>query len=218
MVLTKASDTALTLVNVSIRLAPMRFLTSMAMAGLPLRRVIVVASAKVERIVAMSLACTTALGPATTGSAATSSGVSISDGTLTAYLPCEPSILPAATRLLEAPTAPISWSSCSPYEDSFIGSMTTSTRSSREPCSEPSRTPGTSSMRSRSSRAAAASTRSGNSPDSVTTSTGNSEMLTSVTTGSSAACGRSALPSCTLERVSCSAVARLVCGWNSTST
>jgi len=34
----------------------------------------------------------------------------------------------------------------------------------------------------------------------------------------SAACGKSALASCTLLRVSCSAVARLVCGWNSTST
>ena len=92
----------------------MRFLTSMAMAGLPLSRVTVSASLKVERIVATSLACTTALGRATTGRLATSSGVSISDGTLTAYLPCEPSMLPAATRLLEAPTPAISWSSCSP--------------------------------------------------------------------------------------------------------
>ena len=53
----------------------MRFLTSIAMAGLPSSRVIVSASLKVERIVASSLARTTAFVPATIGRLATSCDV-----------------------------------------------------------------------------------------------------------------------------------------------
>ena len=114
IVLMYVSAMAFTCPIVSIRLAPMRFFTSMAMAGLPLSRVTVSASLKVARTVATSLAWTTAVGVATTGRLAMSCGVSISEGTLTAYLPCDPSMLPAATRLLDAATPWISWSSLSP--------------------------------------------------------------------------------------------------------
>jgi hypothetical protein len=86
---------------VSTTLAPMRFLTASVIAGLPSMRAIVSASLKVDRTVARSRTLTTAFGPATTGRLATSSGVSISAGTLTAYLPSSPSIAPAATRLFD---------------------------------------------------------------------------------------------------------------------
>ena len=76
--------TTLTASTVSIRFAPVRLETSMAMACLPFNRVIVSASLKVERMVAKSRARTTALEPAMIGRLATSSAVSISSGTLTA--------------------------------------------------------------------------------------------------------------------------------------
>ena len=78
------SVTARTSSTVSIRLAPMRFDTSIATAGLPSRRVMLTGSFRVGRISAMSMARTTAVSEATTGNRATSSSVSISEGTLMA--------------------------------------------------------------------------------------------------------------------------------------
>ncbi len=76
--------TALTASTVSTRFAPVRFDTSMATAGLPSSRVIVSASFEVLRIEARSRARTTAVPLETTGRFATSSTVSISEGTLIA--------------------------------------------------------------------------------------------------------------------------------------
>ena len=70
--------------TVSIRLAPVRLTTSMAIAGRPSMRVIEVASLKVRRTLATSRARTTALGPATIGRSAMSARPSISEGILTA--------------------------------------------------------------------------------------------------------------------------------------
>ncbi len=79
-----AFATAFTASTVSIRLAPVRLETSMAMAGWPFSRVMVSGSLKVARTVARSRARTTALDPAMMGRLATSSGVSISEGILMA--------------------------------------------------------------------------------------------------------------------------------------
>ncbi len=86
--------------TVSIRLAPARLVTSTTTAGLPSTRVIEVASLKVGRILATSPSFTDDLLEAATGMLRTSSGVSISAGTLIAKRPCSPSSAPAATRLL----------------------------------------------------------------------------------------------------------------------
>ena len=88
--------------TVSIRLAPVRFDTSMVMAGLPLTRVTEVASLKVGLISATSPSVTAAPEVATTGTCSTSCGCSISAGTLTAKRPVWPSSAPAAIRLLKA--------------------------------------------------------------------------------------------------------------------
>ena len=107
-----SSATAFTPSTVSMRFAPDRLDTSIAIAGLPLSRAMESASSKVERIVARSRARTTAFPLAAIGRFAMSSTVSISAGTLTAYLPSSPSSVPAATSWLLALTPPISWSSC----------------------------------------------------------------------------------------------------------
>ena len=73
--------------TVSIRLAPVRFDTSMVMAGRPLTRVIEVASLKVGLTCAMSPSVTDAFGDATIGIFRMSCGFSNSDGTLTAKRP-----------------------------------------------------------------------------------------------------------------------------------
>ena len=87
--------------TVSIRLAPVRFDTSMVMAGRPLTRVTEVASLKVGLICAMSASVTDALGEATIGTLRMSCGLSNSDGTLTAKRPVWPSSAPAAIRRVE---------------------------------------------------------------------------------------------------------------------
>ena len=94
------STAFLTPSTVSMTLAPVRFLISMATAGRPSIRVIVVASLKVGRISATSPSTTLAVVFAATGICSTSSGFSISAGTLTAKRPLSPSSAPAATRLL----------------------------------------------------------------------------------------------------------------------
>ena len=73
--------------TVSIRLAPVRFDTSMVIAGLPLTRVIEVGSLKVGRTSATSPSVTAASPETAIGKFRMSSGVSISDGTLTAKRP-----------------------------------------------------------------------------------------------------------------------------------
>ncbi len=78
----------------------MRLDTSITTAGRPSTRVTEVASLKVGRIEATSPSVTVAAREAATGMLSTSSGVSISAGTLTAKRPCGPSSAPAATRLL----------------------------------------------------------------------------------------------------------------------
>ena len=145
---------------------------------------------------------TTAFGPATTGRLATSSGVSISDGTLIAYLPSvaldgaggDQAVggADALDQLIEPQPVGRQLHRIDDRLDQIVArALDRAFQHARHLLD-----------RSRSSRAAAVSTRSGTSPDSVTTSTGNSEMLTSVTVGSSAPCGRSRLASCTLLRVS----------------
>jgi hypothetical protein len=96
------STTFFTPSTVSIRLAPVRFETSMVIAGLPLTRVMVVASLKVGLTCATSPSVTVAPRDDAIGMLNTSCGRSISDGTLTANRPVSPSSAPAATRLLEA--------------------------------------------------------------------------------------------------------------------
>ena len=91
---------AFTASTVSIRLAPVRFDTSMVMAGLPLTRVTEVASLKVGLISARSPSVTAAPAVATTGTLRVSCGCSIRLGTLTAKRPVSPSSAPAAIRLL----------------------------------------------------------------------------------------------------------------------
>ena len=76
------ATSAFTASTVSIRFAPVRFETSMAMAGLPFSRVIEVGSFCVAVMVARSRARTTAVPVETMGRFATSSGVSISEGSL----------------------------------------------------------------------------------------------------------------------------------------
>ena len=98
--LTRFSTTARVASTVSTRLAPARFDTSMVIAGLPLTRVIDVGSLKVGRTSATSPSVTVLLPLAAIGKFMMSSGVSISDGTLTAKRPDWLSSAPAATRLL----------------------------------------------------------------------------------------------------------------------
>ncbi len=93
---------ALVASTTSIRLAPVRFDTSMVMAGRPLTRVTEVASLKVGLICATSQSVTAAPGRvAITGTLRTSCGFSNSDGTLTAKRPDWPSSAPAAIRVLK---------------------------------------------------------------------------------------------------------------------
>ena len=112
--LTKSSATAFTASIVSIRLAPMRFFTSMAIAGLPSRRVIVSASLKVERTVATSWACTTAFGAGDDRQVGDVLRRFDQRRHLDRVFAFRAFDVPAATRLLDAPTPWISWSSCSP--------------------------------------------------------------------------------------------------------
>ncbi len=89
--------------TVSIRLAPVRFDTSMVMAGRPLTRVTEVASLKVGRTCATSPSVTAASADAASGIFNTSSGRSISAGTFTEKRPVSPSSAPAAIRLFCVP-------------------------------------------------------------------------------------------------------------------
>ena len=86
--------------TISIRLAPVRFDTSMVMAGRPLTRVIEIASLKVGLICAMSASVTDAFDEATSGTFRMSCGRSNSDGTLTEKRPVWPSSAPAAISVL----------------------------------------------------------------------------------------------------------------------
>ncbi len=108
------STAAFTPSTVSIRLAPVRFDTSMVMAERPLTRVTEVASLKVGLTCATSPTVTVAPDVAATGTFSTSCGFSIRPGTLTAKRPVPPSSAPAAIRLLEALTVEMSWSSETP--------------------------------------------------------------------------------------------------------
>ena len=83
----------------------------MVIAGLPLTRVIEVASLKVGRTVATSPSVTEAPAVEATGIFSMSSGRSIRPGTLTAKRPLCPSSAPAAIRLLDAFVTATSWSS-----------------------------------------------------------------------------------------------------------
>ena len=86
----------------------------MVTAGWPSTRVIEVASLKVGLIAATSPSVTTVEADDATGIASTSSGDSISAGTLTPKRPCAPSIAPAATRLLPCAAATAKFSSDTP--------------------------------------------------------------------------------------------------------
>ena len=78
------SATAFTASTVATRFEPVRFDTSIAIAGWPFSRVMVSGSVKVGRTAARSRTRTTAFGPAMIGRSATSSTVSSRDGILTA--------------------------------------------------------------------------------------------------------------------------------------
>ena len=93
--------TALVASTTSIRLAPVRFETSMVMAGRPLTRVTEVASLKVGLICATSDSVTAAPDEAITGTLRMSCGFSNSEGTLTAKRPDWPSSAPAAISVLK---------------------------------------------------------------------------------------------------------------------
>src|SRR3954466_8824626 len=97
-----SDTTAFRAPTVSIRLAPVRFETSMAMEGLPLTRVIEVASLKVGRTSATSPSVTAAEPVAATGYFQMSGAVSMSAGPFTAKRPDALSTAPAAIRLLPA--------------------------------------------------------------------------------------------------------------------
>ena len=89
----------------------MRFDTSMVIAGLPLTRVIEVASLKVGLMVATSPSVTVAPADEATGMLSMSCGRSMRPGTLTAKRPVCPSSAPAAMMLFEACVTAINWSS-----------------------------------------------------------------------------------------------------------
>ena len=95
------STTFFTPSTVSIRLAPVRFDTSMVMAGRPLTRVTEVASLKVGLTCATSPSVTVA--PGDGGDRNLEHVLRLLDqaGTLTAKRPVAPSSAPAAIRLLE---------------------------------------------------------------------------------------------------------------------
>ena len=97
-----SSTTARVASTVSIRLAPVRFDTSMVIAGLPLMRVIEVGSLKVGRTSATSPSVTDGVAGDGDRKVQDVLGVSISAGTFTAKRPDSPSSAPAATRLLPA--------------------------------------------------------------------------------------------------------------------
>ena len=100
--------------TVSIRFAPVRFDTSMVIAGRPLTRVIEVASLKVGFTCATSPSVTVAPALDAIGICSMSCGFSISAGTFTAKRPVAPSSAPAATRLFDDCVIAISCSSDTP--------------------------------------------------------------------------------------------------------
>ena len=186
-------------------LVPMRLETSSAMAGWPPTRANPVGSLKVRRAKATSRKASTRSPLVTTGSESMSCAVSSSPGTFTGKRPCPVSIAPAATSWLLRATVASRTSGLWSRLSRSPGSTSTSTRSSRSPATSASSTPGSPSSLSRRFRAWATSARSETSPYRVTTMTGKSATLTSCTVGSSVSSGSSVLATSTCSRTSSSA-------------